>query len=170
MIAALLQAIMRALTALMQFLVTLALGIIAAFLLALPWLLRAASVLIWLFGAFIGVESIQTIYSPTTTSIPLFALQFAMILIMAAWALFAFFMESKGLWGILAAGGISAWACARGALWLNEHWKYASAFFGILPTAINITTYFNLILRARASRRQSTRIELHCSRQTVEQA
>ena len=143
-----------ALVTLMQFLTAMVLGIIAMILIALPWLLRAASILIWLFGAFVGIQAIQTIYSPTTSSIPLFALQFAVIILMVAWALFAFLLEGNQLWGILTAGGITTWACSHGALWLANHWKYADLFFGIFPTSIFITTYFYMAVRTRALKQQ----------------
>lgn len=139
-----------ALVTLMQFLTAMVLGIIAMILIALPWLLRAASILIWLFGAFSGIQAIQTIYSPFTLPIPLFTLQFAVIILMVACVLFAFLKEGKHLWGILTAGGVISWACSQGAIWLAIHWEYANVFFGVFPTSIYITTCFYTAVRARA--------------------
>ncbi len=156
----LVQIIISALAALIQFLTAMVLGMIAMILIALPWLLRGVSILTWFFGAFVGIQAVQTIYSPTTSSIPLFALQFAVIILMVAWALFAFLKEGRQIWGVLATGGITTWAWSQGALWLAGQWKYAELFFGIFPTSIYITTYFYITVRARTFKQRSIQADI----------
>jgi hypothetical protein len=151
MIVNLLNAIRIAITVLIQFLAILFLAILAAILIALPWLLRAASMLIWLAAAFVGIQTIETIYSPTTEFIPLFALKFAVIYLMVAWVVFAL-KERIQLWGTLVANGLIVSSFSYGALWIADHWQYANLFFAILPTLIFAVGTFSLAIRLRMKR------------------
>ncbi len=70
LIANLLTVIVKVFTTLIQFLIVIVLGLAAAVLFALPWLLRAAALLIWLTAAYMGFTSIQTIYAPSPPPCP----------------------------------------------------------------------------------------------------
>lgn len=147
----LLNLIRTALTSLIEFLLALFLSGAAALLYALPWILRLASILLWLTAAFIGLQTIRTIYAPSTDAIPLFALQFAVILLMSAWAMSAV-KDGKQIWGVLAAGGGAGWAISVLAIQLSEHWKYAEVFFDVLPPTLFAFGMIHLATRTRARR------------------
>ena len=84
-ISTLLTFVIKAFIYLLEFLVIVILGIVGAILYALPWMLRVAALLLWLGGAYLGFNSIQLIYSPFSPTIPVIALQFAIILISIGW-------------------------------------------------------------------------------------
>ncbi len=86
-IVTLLNAIRVVLVASIEFLTAMILGVLFAILFALPWILRAASVLIWLGGDYLGISSIQAIYAPISPAMPVIALQFAVILMSVGWLL-----------------------------------------------------------------------------------
>ena len=81
----LIQFVFNAIKYLLEFLVIAILGIVGAILYALPWLLRVVALLLWLGGAYLGFNSIQTIYTPISPTIPVIALQFAVILVSVGW-------------------------------------------------------------------------------------
>jgi hypothetical protein len=152
-ISTLLQWIWEALKILLGFLAILALGLVAAVLYALPWLLRAAALLLWLTAGYLGVTSIQTIYSPFSPAIPVIALQFAVILILVAWM--GLLLREQGtshLWGGLAAGGLTVSGASVGMVWLSSHWPYANLFFRILPASL-----FSVLLITETVRLRSLR-------------
>ncbi len=138
--------IIKVFKALIQFLIALVLGLVAAVLLALPWLLRLVSLGAWLaaifsLGAWLaaiyaGIQSIQRIYSPFSSAIPLISLQFALTLIAVAWMMTLFISNHKYLWGGLLASGIVIGGGAQGANWLAANWKYAGLMFHALPPAL----------------------------------
>jgi hypothetical protein len=124
------------------FLSILFLGILGAVLFAIPWLLRTASVLIWLVAGYLAISSIDDFYQRYVSSpIPVLALQFASILLMVAWAMVG--MMQKGtdaVWGFLATGGIVVGAIFLKLVpWMFFRWpSYANLFFRVLPSALFI--------------------------------
>jgi hypothetical protein len=157
MIPILLRYVSSAVKYLLVFLTALVLGIAGTILYALPWLLRAAAVFIWLAAAFVGIQTIQTLYSPTTdSSIPIFALKFAVIFLMVAWVSYAFEKEIQ-IWGALVVCGLLVWATALGALWLAEHWTYANLFFGVLPTLVFAVGMFSEAAHLRRKKKLHTK-------------
>jgi hypothetical protein len=127
-ISTLLTFVFNAIKYLLGFLTIVILGVVGAVLYALPWLLRAAALLVWLGGAYVGITSIQTICAPFSPAIPVIALQFAVILILVAWITILLRANTKFFWGGMAAGGLVAGGAASGAAWLLEHWQYADLF------------------------------------------
>ena len=140
-IVTLLNAIRVVLVALIEFLAAMILGVLFAILFALPWILRAASVLIWLCGDYLGITSIHAIYAPNSPVIPVIALQFAVILMSVGWLLIALSKNTSLVWGGMTAGGLVIGGASIGAAWLLAHWRYADLFFRVLPPAL-----FSLLL------------------------
>jgi len=136
LISTLITLIIKVFKALIQFLIVLVLGLVAAVLLALPWLLRLVSLGAWLAAIYAGIQSIQRIYSPFSSAIPLISLQFALTLIAVAWMMTLFISNHKYLWGGLLASGIVIGGGAQGANWLAANWKYAGLMFHALPPAL----------------------------------
>ena len=134
-----------------QFLMQLLLGILAALLYIIPWLLRAASVVGWLASAFIALRTVNAIYSPFSDQVPVFALQFAVILLTIAWAMIGL-MDGRDIWGLLAAGGFVMSALSYGAAWLMETWAYADLFFRVLPVSLLAVGMITISVRARKRR------------------
>lgn len=150
----LLQYIKDAVKTLLAFLIILALGLVAAVLYALPWLLRAAALLLWLTAGYVGISSIQTIYSPFSPTIPVIALQFAVILILVAWM--GLLLREQGaihLWGGLAAGGLTVSGASMGLVWLSSHWPYADLFYRVLPACLFSVLLIFETVRLRSLRR-----------------
>jgi hypothetical protein len=139
----------------LRFLSELLLGILAAILYLIPWLLRAASVLGWLTAAFLCITTLRDIYSPFTDAIPMLALEFLVIMLALLWAMVGL-REGRQVWGILAAGALTMWGLSSGMNWLSVHWQYAHLFFSVLPPALLAVGMISLSVRARA-RRLSTR-------------
>jgi hypothetical protein len=139
----------------LRFLSELLLGILAAILYLIPWLLRAASVLGWLIAAFLCITTLRGIYSPFTDAIPMLALEFLVIMLALLWAMVGL-REGRQVWGILAAGALTMWGLSSGMTWLSIHWQYADLFFSVLPPALLAVGMISLSVRARA-RRLSTR-------------
>jgi hypothetical protein len=134
-----------------RFLLELALGILAAVLYLIPWLLRAASVLGWLTAAFLCITTLRGIYSPFTDAVPMFALEFVVIMLALLWAMVGL-REGRQVWGILAAGALTMWGLSSGMTWLSIHWQYAQLFFSVLPPALLAVGMISLSIRTRARR------------------
>ena len=135
-ISILLQFVFNAIKYLLGFLTIVILGIVGAVLYALPWLLRAAALLLWLGAAYLGITSIETIYEPYSPAIPVMALQFAVILISVGWVIILLRNNPQLFWGGLAAGGLVVGGASIGSAWLLAHWRYADLFFRVLPPAL----------------------------------
>lgn len=73
--AALIRTILDGLKALWTFACVVILGVIAALILALPWLARIAALLAWLLAAAALMDVLRGIYAPFTPAVPLYALQ-----------------------------------------------------------------------------------------------
>jgi hypothetical protein len=149
--------VIQAATIAFRFLTELLLGILAAILYLIPWLLRAASVLGWFAAAFICITTLRDIYSPFTDEVPMFALQFGVIVMMVQWAMVGL-REGKQIWGLLAAGAVTMWGVSAGMTQLSLTWYYADLFFRVLPPALLAVGMITLSIRTRA-RRLSTRME-----------
>ncbi len=70
----LINTISRALRILAEFLAVLLLGLIASFLIILPWLLRVLALIGWFAGTFLLWNSVNDLYSAFTPSLSLLAL------------------------------------------------------------------------------------------------
>jgi len=152
-ISILIQFVVNALKYLLEFLTIVILGVVGAVLYALPWLLRITALLLWLVGAYLGFTSIQTIYAPYSPSIPVIALQFAVILISVGWVLIVLSKNARFVWGGLAVGGLVVGGAAIGSIWLLAHWRYADLFFRVLPPALFSVLLIYETIRLRALRR-----------------
>ncbi len=146
--------IKRALAELIEFLVSLFLGGVAAILLVFPWLLRIVAVLVWLTAAFIAIETINSIYAPYTPAIPVIALQFAVILASVSWIVFLLNRNARFLWGGMAAGGMVIGGISLGVAWMLEHWKYANLVFRVFPPALFSVLLIHETVRLRAMRKR----------------
>lgn len=146
--------IKRALEALIEFLLSMFLGGVSAILLAIPWLLRLMAVLVWLTAAFIGIKTVNNIYAPYSPTIPVIALQFAVILASVAWIAYLLYRNARFLWGGMAAGGMVIGGISLGVAWLLEHWRYASLFFRVLPPALFSVLLIHETVRLRAMRKR----------------
>lgn len=157
----LLKATGRALLLLGQFLLILLLGLLAALLFTLPWLIRLACVLIWFMGEYWAVRLIQELYAPNSPAGAVLALQFASIFLMAAWAGTLLLVKPQHLWGGLALGGLfPAWSAWQGIPWLWANWQYTGLFFRALPPALFSLTLIYITIRMRLLRNAQ---QLHLS-------
>jgi hypothetical protein len=146
----LLKAIRHALQLLGQFLLILFLGLLTAFLYALPWLLRMACVLAWLVGGYMAIEAIRELYGHYSPIGAVLALQFAVIFLMVAWAGTLLLTSPKLIWGGLALGGLlPAWIISNVIPWLFANWIYADFFFRIMPPALFSLALIYITIRMR---------------------
>ena len=152
-IATLIQWIVKFATILFQFLLIVALGLLVAILAALPWLLRMAAMLSWLFAAWFGLNAIQTIYSPFTDEIPLMALKGALILAQVSWLGLMVLAVREHVWGGLAMGAITVGGLSWLALQISENWQYAYLFFRVLPPALFSVLLIYETIHLRSKRR-----------------
>ena len=149
----LIQFVFNAIKYLLEFLVIAILGIVGAILYALPWLLRVVALLLWLGGAYLGFNSIQTIYTPISPAIPVISLQFAVILVSVGWIAILLRENTKFFWGGMAAGGLVVGGASFGSIWLLTHWRYADLFFRVLPPALFSVLLIYETIRLRSLRR-----------------
>jgi hypothetical protein len=132
----LLNVVRFALVAVIEFLIAVILGGIAAILVAIPWILRFVAVLIWLSTAYLGFASIQTIYAPFSPTMPVIALQFAVILVSVGWVLIVLNKNPSFIWGGMTVVGLIMGSLSIGSVWLLNHWQHADLFFRVLPPAL----------------------------------
>jgi len=143
------------------FLLILLFGVFGAFLYALPWLLRAASVLAWLAAGYLAITEIDELYRPYAASrIPVFALQFAIIVVMVGWITTGFLQRKNKnmVWGMFATGGILIggffWKLVP---WLFTRWPLATdLIFRILPSAMFMVLLIVMTLRLKWLRLSGT--------------
>jgi len=129
-------------------------GVVGAVLYALPWLLRAASVLTWLAAGYLAITGIDTFYRQYVSSpIPVLVLQFAIIIAMIGWVTTGFLQrKNKNLvWGMFATGGILIggffWKFVP---WLFTRWPLATdLIFRILPSALFMVLLVTTTLRLK---------------------
>ncbi len=146
----LVSAVWKAIKLLAQFLAILLLGMLAALLFALPWVLRLASLLVWLLGGFLVIQVVQHVYGANTPASPILALQFAVIFLMVAWIGVLFKKAPLFTWGGLLLGGLlSGWIAWQGVPMMMARWQYADLFLRSLPPALLALTMFFMTLRLR---------------------
>ncbi len=159
-ISILLNFVFIALKYLLGFLVTVILGVVGAALYALPWLLRAVALLLWLGGAYIGFITIQTIYAPFSPAIPVLALQFAILLASVGWVIIVLGKNINFVWGGMAAVGLVVGGASIGSIWLLAHWQHADLFFRVLPPAMFAVLLIYETTRLRSLRSDQTDKEI----------
>jgi len=152
-ISTLLTFVIKACIYLLEFLVIVILGIVGAILYALPWVLRVVALLLWLGGAYLGFNSIQLIYAPFSPTIPVIALQFAIILISIGWIAILLRVNTKFFWGGMATGGLAVGGVSIGFTSLLSHWQYADLFFRVLPPTLFSVLLIYETIRLRSIRR-----------------
>ncbi len=128
-------------------------GVLLAVLLGLPWLIRLAAVLLWLTGGALAIEAIRTIYQPFTPPGAVFALQFAVIFLLVAWA--GVLLRRGRLWGGLTVGGLVLVLLVRYAFPWFLGWQYASLVSRILPPALFALGLMYLTFRLRFLHKRS---------------
>ncbi len=136
------------------FLIAFTKGMLLAVLLVLPWLMRLVAVLLWLTGGILAMEAIRTIYKPFTPSSAVFALQFAVIFLMVAWAGVALRRGGNFFWGSLAVSGIVPTLLIRYALPWFLGWRYGELVVRILPPALFALGLMYLTFRFRLLRKK----------------
>jgi hypothetical protein len=135
----------------LHFLRDIAIGILTAVFYLIPWLLRALSIVVWLIATFISINTLRNIYSPFTDVIPMFALQFGVILMIVQWVMYGL-RNGQKIWGLLFAGAITLWGISQVMIWLSDYWQYAELFFRILPPALLGVGMITLSIRTRTRR------------------
>jgi len=147
----LIENIQKSMRSLVEFLKILALGMIAALLLVLPWLLRAAALLIWLAGGYAAITTIQFIYSPFSQYGEILVLQFAAIILLIAIALLLMMAKQEFLWGGLAIGGALFVSVSYGMtrLWNTE---YGGLILRALPAALLAVSMIVMSVRLKKMR------------------
>ena len=151
----LLAAIWKALKTLVEFLAVILLGIVAALLLIMPWLLRALALIGWLAGTFLIWLTINSLYSAFTPVLPLMALTAVPVILSTALVVWLFYRRQQGkLWGAMALWGVIGWLIWKGSLLLAK-WQYGLLVIQVLPAALSavLLIYINIrwgaVIRAR---------------------
>jgi hypothetical protein len=154
-ISSLLAAIWKALKTLLEFLAVILLGIVAALLLIMPWLLRALALIGWLAGTFLIWLTINQLYGAFTPALPLMALTAVPAILSAALVVWLFYRAQQGkLWGAMTLWGVIGWLIWKGSLLLAK-WQYGLLAIQILPAALSavLLIYINIrwgvVIRAR---------------------
>ena len=158
----LLTVIRKALKTLGEFLAMLFLGMIAALLFIMPWLLRALALIGWLTGTFLIWFTINNLYGANTPVLPLMALTAVPAILSAALVVWLFYRGEKGMvWGAMALWGVIGWLIWKGSLLLAK-WQYGLLAVQILPAALSgvLLIYINIrwgvVIRARRFRQVPT--------------
>lgn len=136
-ISSLLQALAKGFWILVQFLAVVVLGLLVALVWVLPWLIRAASIVAWIGGAYLAGETINAIYGQYSDPLPLLALWVIPAILAAAVPVWLFY---KGLlahiWGGFFVFGFLCWGFDRGSFRLLTHWDHADLFFRVAPVLL----------------------------------
>ncbi len=148
----LLVVIQKAASMLWNFAVILFLGIVAIFLLAIPWLLRIAAMLIWLIGGYFAVTTIQCAYSAFSSSGEVILLQLAAIVLLVAIAMLLIIESREKLWGGLALGGTLFSFASLGIQSLAST-TAGTLILQVLPPTLLTVSMFVMSIRLRAMRR-----------------
>lgn len=154
----LLTAIWKALRTLGEFLVVILLGIVAALLFMMPWVLRALALIGWLAGTFLIWLTINDLYSASTPAIPLIALTAVPAILSVALVVCLFYRGQQGrLWGAMTLWGIIGWLIWKSSLQLAQ-WQYGALVVQVLPAVLStvLLIYINIrwgvVIRARRFR------------------
>ncbi len=155
MIANLLAVCRKALKILAEFLTVLMLGLLAAILFVLPWLLRALALIGWLAGTFLTWLTINNLYSDFTPALPLLALTSVPAILSVALVVWLFYQGQQGhLWGAMTLWGVIGFLVWKGSL-LLMNWQYGTLIVQVLPAALCavLLLYINIrwgfVIRAR---------------------
>ncbi len=155
MISNLLAVCRKALKTLIEFLTVLFLGLLAAILLTLPWLLRALALIGWLAGTFLAWLTVSNLYSAFTPALPLSALTAIPAILSVALVVWLFYRGQQGhLWGAMMLWGVIGFLIWKGSMVLTR-WQYGSLVIQVLPAALcavlllYINIRWGLVIRAR---------------------
>ena len=146
MISNLLNIIWKALKTLAEFLTILLLGLIAAILIILPWLLRAAALIGWLAGTFFIWITVNELYGAFTPALPLLALSAIPAILSSALVVWLFYRGQQGkLWGAMTLWGVLGWLIWKGSFLLTN-WQYGTLTIQVLPAALSavLMLYINI--------------------------
>jgi hypothetical protein len=147
MISALLNTIWKALKTLSEFLAILLLGLLAALLLILPWLMRALALVGWLAGTFLIWMTVNDLYIEFTPALPLFALSAIPAILSSALVVWLFIYGQQGkLWGAMILWGVIGWLVWKGSMLMVE-WQYGTLIVQILPAALSAVLMITITLR-----------------------
>ena len=155
MISNLLNIIWKSLKTLAEFLAVLLLGLVAALLLVLPWLLRALALLGWFAGTFFTWKTVNDLYGSFTPALPLLALSAIPAILSSALVVWLFYRGQQGkLWGAMTFWGVLGWLIWKGSFLLTS-WQYGILTIQVLPAALSavLMLYINIrwgvIIRTR---------------------
>lgn len=155
MISNLLNIIWKALKTLAEFLTILVLGLVAAFLIVLPWLLRALALIGWLAGTFFIWMTVNDLYEDFTPALPLLALSAVPAILSSALVVWLFYRAQQGkLWGAMTLWGVLGWLIWKGSFLLTS-WQYGTLVVQVAPATLTavLMLYINIrwgvIIRSR---------------------
>lgn len=134
---------------LFQFLLILLMGILAGIALALPWLLRFICLGIFLAGIYSGMETIQFMYSRFSPALPVFALQFALILAANGFIIFMLQHKASYFWGSSILIGSLLIGASHAAHALPIENKYALFLVQVLPATAMTALWLHEAVRLR---------------------
>lgn len=147
MISTLLNIIQQALKTLLEFLAVLLLGLLAAILIALPWLLRVLALLGWLSGTFLLWKTVNDLYSSFTPTLPMLALSSVPAILSSALVVWLFSSGNQGkLWGAMTLWGVIGWLIWRNSTLLMQ-WQYGMLVVQVLPAALSALLMLTITLR-----------------------
>jgi len=131
---------------LVLFLRVLVLAALYAVLLALPWVLAAGTVLLWLAGTLRAVQAVQAVYGPGLTHpVPLLAIQAVPVLVSLALPVQRLASKARqDLWGALAVSGAGGLLFAWLLPWALRRWPLETLLF---PAALGLALHMFIIVR-----------------------
>jgi hypothetical protein len=139
--------IVKALKALAEFLLVLLLGLVAALLILIPWLMRVLALIGWLAGTYLIWMTVNNLYSAFTPPLPLIALSAVPAILSSALVVWLFSRGQQGmLWGAMTLWGVIGWLVWKGSKLLIE-WQYGMLMVQILPAALSATLLLTITLR-----------------------
>lgn len=157
-----LNTIWKALKTLAEFLTVLLLGLIAGFLLILPWLMRALALIGWLAGTFLLWMTVNNLYQDFTPALPLLALSAIPAILSSALVVWLFYRGQQGkLWGAMTLWGVIGWLFWKGSTLLMQ-WQYGPLVIQVLPASLSavLLLYINIrwgvVIRVRRFAKIST--------------
>lgn len=143
----------KALKLIVQFLAILILGMLAALLYAIPWLIRMAAILVWLAGMAVAIEAVDILYRSHSPAGAVMALQFVIIFLMVAWVGVVIQLQPLHIWGALVISGATMFVTVlAGIPWLQNNWQHTDLFFRVLPPALFTSLMLYTTIRLRLLR------------------
>jgi len=147
MIFNLLEIVWNALKSLVEFLTVLLLGLTAALLIILPWLLRVLALIGWLTGTFLIWRTVNNVYDAFTPALPLLALSMVPAILSAALVVGLFSHGQQGkLWGAMTLWGVVGWMVQKGLMLLMT-WHYGVLVVQVLPATLSAVLLLTILLR-----------------------